>query len=615
MQLDSWIIRQPLAPLFIFLHPFETTLSTYRNCDSMSTPGARRPLHGDSQDPATPTSLPSPLGRGSVPVEPKSEYLRHALDAKRAKQASPSPTPPEARPPPPTTTLNKAPSDPWLDQAKCEGDGPHITAMRRHRRPSDGAVPRPKTQRELQAEMEKLKETIFNLNMKLELIRKQNNDLKDQMEEAQKRVDELEPLGDENFELREENIQLQQTNDTLASKIQEMAEELIELRQRNTKILQIQDESLTHMESQNTALEEAAEIIIRLEDEKNALAQENSNLKDQVATLQTTPTAETYAETDGDAKERCPCRVYSIDESRPSTSHFDSDYYSQPGSPQAKPSKDPLSPVTVSERARSFLAMNKEAARSVQDLKKRSSDASMKGIKPKISIPEVPQIPEAYKQAQTPKTLARQPRRSKLISPTSPALAPDSYVGMQRSPTPRTPTSPAEGLRGLFREGMTLDASVRSNQRSSSGSNSPLETRRMKPSREGDRPTAPVRGSSRHAQTASSAEKLRADTVSETASEARPDQEWATMPSPPSVISEDLTTEPEIICRARWWQGLDKLNNPQRGRAFFPSSARDGARTTSGSLGTPYMEQNFMFNPGENVDQFMRKAMPNRRDR
>lgn len=468
-----------------------------------------------------------------------------------------------------------------------------------------------RTQRELQADTDAMKDALFSLNMKLELIRKQNNDLKDQIEEANSRIEELEPLEEENIELRE-------VNNRLTLKMQEMSDDIIELKDQNKDILQIQDETVAEIEKRNAALQEAADMIIRLEAEKATLAQENSQLKGQVSGFQDQSPAGGYAGTDGSSGGRYPSRVYSIDESRPSTSHFDSDYYSQPGSPQVRTtSKESLPSLAFSERAKNFLAMNKEGVRSVQDLKKRASDASMKKMKPKSSIPEVPQIPDQYQEAQqVPKNIRRTPKRHRNTNPVPNALLAESDSAMNAS-TSMYPPSVQQGLRGMFRDNLTLNTSPRDIRPSSSYANSPLVGRGSLGSRaslpEADRPTPPNRGSSRHAYTSSSNEHLKKDSASDLHTEtATETSEWAELPPPPSVVSEDLTTELDFDRRDGWWKGVAKLHNNGRGRDFLLSDtgteislAGTAART---ALGAPYGEKDFFFNGAEDEEQFMRRV-------
>lgn len=483
-----------------------------------------------------------------------------------------------------------------------------------------------RTQRELQAEMEKMKESLIDFSLKLELVRKQNNDLKDDAEKDKKRIKELEPFEEVNIELRETNHGLTDKVRDLMEEIEDMTGEVEDLRDQNAKFVQIQEESVKHMEQQNAALEEAAEIIVRVEDEKNTLVQENAQLKEQIARLQRTHTAETYnTGFDGSAKDRRPSRVYSIDESRPSTSHFDSDYYSQPASPHVKASKESLPSIALSERAQNFLTMNQDGAKSVQDLKKRLSDASMKmAIKRKESIPDVPQIPSPYQHAKEPaqptKPLTRTPRRRQPKHSLSPALAMDPYAAVNSSTTPTTPTS--DGLRGMFRDGLSLDTSTRNSRPSSSYAKSPLDSKTSKASRESDRIAPPARGSSRHAPTSSSSEHLKTEPSTDAQTEV---SETSELPPPPSLISEDMTSELDAVRRDRWWKNVDRLhsNNVEphsaRQRSFLQSAAVEALRPDAGVRGTgqqPYLQKDFIFNGAEDEEMFLRKAqgyMPRRR--
>ncbi|KAF2678285.1 hypothetical protein K458DRAFT_140062 [Lentithecium fluviatile CBS 122367] len=575
----------------------------------MSLPNSHRPARGSPQTPAT-QSTPS------TPVEPKSEYLRFALDAKRAKNATlQQSTPTSETKPRQPSTLRASSSDPWLDQAKSEDDAAQPTPIRRSRRPSDGGIPRMRTQRELQVETDKMKEVIFSLNMKLELIRKQNNDLKDQVEEANKRIEELEDAEEENHELREKN-------ERLTLKLQNVTEEAVELRDQNFAILKIQEETVANMEKEHSAVEEATEIIIQLEEEKRVLAEENARLKDQLEESQTTSSGAYHTAVDGTTN-KYPSRVYSIDESRPSTSHFDSDYYSQPASPhvKSKSSKESLANIALSDRAKNFLSLKKDGHKSIQDLKKRMSDASLKSVRPVGSVPEVPPIPESYQgppqsqpQEQSKKPASRTPRRSKPFNQLSPAPVGQEGSRQTTNAAPRTPTGPNEGLRGMYRECLTLDTSSYDSQPAPSYNNSPLSTRASRPSCPAERPTPPDRHSSRHATHSSSREQLqnlaKAQFSSESQLEAETEaSEWAEIPPPPSIIS-DLTTELDHDTKDKWWKDVARVQHGAAKGDYALSLAMGGARVAAPRAGMagPYMQQDFFFNGGESEEDFVRRA-------
>ena len=237
---------------------------------------------------------------------PKSDYLRHALEARRANAS----VPPPAEPPPITRSLTSTSlnADPWVEQAVSEEDAPQPAPNRRARRPSDGITLRVRTQRELQSETEALKAAMFNLNLKLELLKKQNHELKDQIDEANKRIEELEPFEDENLDLREDN-------DRLLLRMQDMEEDLIQQRDRNKQLrdeyaemLQIQSDAVSELEKQNGAVEEAADMIYKLEDENALLKKENAKLKEQITNGQAAlnDTAYRHADIDGHSVDRFP---------------------------------------------------------------------------------------------------------------------------------------------------------------------------------------------------------------------------------------------------------------------------------------------------------------------
>ena len=329
----------------------------------MATPNSR----GSARGPAVPRSASvSTLDRVAFSVEPKSDYLRSALEARRAKDTPSTPSPTQSRPLPQrsaSTTIVSA--DPWIEQAASEEDNIQPPVTRRGRRPSESALPRMPTAREQQVENEKLRSELFNSKMKLELLAKQNSEWKDKLDDAERRIEELEPLEEENIDLRE-------ANDHLTLKVHHMDEEIVQLQDANAELLQIQEEAIGGMEKHQTALEEAADVIIRLEKEKAELQAHMAQMKEE---LNSNKSSVDGSEQFHDNFDGQPARVHSIDESRPSTSHFDSDYYSQSeASPQVRPRRINDS-ASYAERAQDYLAKSR---RSVCDLKQRSSDASMK---------------------------------------------------------------------------------------------------------------------------------------------------------------------------------------------------------------------------------------------
>ncbi|KAJ4359765.1 uncharacterized protein N0V89_000321 [Didymosphaeria variabile] len=552
----------------------------------MSTPNR---LPGRASLPHTPVSTPFSRNRTDSFAEPKSELLRNALDAKRQAHITPTPTPPDTRLAH-AETLKSAVSDPWLDNAKNEEDTMKTTPVRRPGRPSEGALPRMRTQRELQAENESLRKAQMDLKLRLEALSDQHNKLRDQNEQYVERIKELEPYAVQVDDLRHANNQL-----TL--KAQDMEDEMSDLRDQNKLILQISEETVAELGQRNEALEEAAELILGLEMGKGDLLEEIEQLKAQATKAQTDVRYNTDACVTANEQPEYPTRVHSIDESRPSTSYNDSDYYSMPASPHGKPSQESM--IFVSDRAKKFIDMKKETQRSTKDLSRRLSDASLKQQKKKKEpMPQVPQIPEAYRQQPITPGPNRAPRRvGSLRTTLSPALAYDPYGTNQTGSAPQTPTG---GLRAHFQNGLTLDTSSRSSRptsQRSSATNSPLSNKSKQSTRGRDAPVAPARHSSRAAHTSYSAEQLRSEYKPEEQSDAGKEMTWEV---PPSVVSEAQTTEMDANYRGPWYNQISSwgTNNPN----ITGADARNVHRSTS------YTEANFLFNPAENEDEFVEKT-------
>ena len=563
----------------------------------MNTPNRK---NGRASLPFTPASTPS-ASRGRIDsfAEPKSELLRHALDAKRAAHSSPTPTPTPT--PAPTesrqTPLEKSKdtvSDPWLDNAKEDEDAVKVTPVRRSRRPSEGPTPRMRTQRELQAENDGLKNAQMDLKIRLEALQSQHNKLLDQAEEDRARIQELESYEEEVFDLRD-------TNAKHVSTVRDMEDELTELRSQNEEILKISEDTVAEIENKEEALQEAAEIILGLEKDKADLLEEIERLKETQRTKsQAAAGYDTNAFAAVHENLKYPADLTSVDDSRPSTGYHDSDYYSMPASPRE--TRSPESMIFVSERAKKFINLKKEAQQSIKDLSRRLSNASLKQDKKKNDpVPKVPQIPEAFKRQPASADSLRTPKRSEPPRVSlSPALSYDPYAMVpDRSSSPQTSSS---GLRHQLQKGLSLDTShYQPASRLSSSTSTPTSNKRSKQSlRSSDAPTAPTRHSSRAAMAAYSAEQLKSEAASqlETHSEAGTETTWEV---PSSAVSEAATTEVDANYRGPWYNQISSWGT--MGRSFMPGQGKKPAQRA-----TSYTEKNFLFNPTENEDDFVEKT-------
>lgn len=508
-------------------------------------------------------------------------------------------------------------------------------------------------------------------NMRVELLRKSNSDLQHDLTEAKERIEQLEPLEEDYHDLQDENYHLR-------NKLEKVGEEMERLKDANDTTWR-NNEELVHSnkqlsalaeqnkelwQSQESALDEAVEYIIKLEAEKDALAAELKPLKERVGALETASPATTFV----DGMDRFPTRVYSVDESRPSTSHFDSDYYSQPDSPYVKPSSASVISFTPSERSKRFLDMTEDRRKSARDLVKRMSVASLKAlsIRSPSPPPAVPQIPEAFQEDKfkaIPKTPA-QHRKGRHVIPLSllkdeAMLSPTRIESLGRS----SPAPHAEGLRGLYRPDRLSRSQTLNDIR-------PLSSRNATPTNHSSfskrrtlvadvSPRIPSRGSSKHVHTDSSSEHLprrtlhhrkhsvadlqcSTDTAESIAESA--DSEWENIAAPhavPAVSENDLTTELDPReDKDRWWRNMDRLTLSQvmaqsridldqgtpasspmtpggrvSGRSLRPveigtsrESVRAGERQIRTTPNTPRHEKDFMFNPAEDEETFLRKA-------
>jgi hypothetical protein len=444
-----------------------------------------------------------------------------------------------------------------------------------------------RTQRELQTENDSLRNVQMDLKIRLEALSDQHNKLRDEVDEYKERINELEPYAAQVDDLRD-------ANNEFSLHVQTMENEITDLREHNQVLLNISEETVAEMGKRDEALEEAAELILGLETDKAAMFEEIEQLKAQAAKNQIDVGHNTNAHVTTNEQSEYPTRVHSIDESRPSTSYNDSDYYSMPASPHGKPSQESM--FMVSERAKRFINMKKETQRSTNELSRRLSDASLKQqMKRQEPVPQVPQIPEAYRQQPVPSGANRTSRQVRSLRTTlSPALAYDPYGICQSGSAPQTPTG---GLRAQYQNGLTLDTSSRhsrSNSQRSSTANSPLTNKNKQAGRGLEIPVAPARHSSRAAHTSYSDEQLR---KAEAQSEAGTETTWEV---PSSVASDDRTTELDTNYRGPWYEQISTWGTAN-GANVPGTGARDGQRVAS-------YESNFLFNPAEDEDEFVEKT-------
>jgi len=608
-------------------------------CD-MATPRSSR---GSSIDHAfTPESHPRTTTSMSIP---KSECLRNALEARRAQKTpvqslpklvladTPVLSAPRAAAPSPLSI--QAPTTPdEFDQFELPEDimTPESPIRRRRHHDKTDMVPRGKTNQELSAEVEKLREELIKQNIRVELLNKSNHDLHAKWVSAKEEVDQLKPLEEENYDLRTDNKRLTEKLaavqhdidhiDEMHDRIDELYAGLEAAEEANdalkievTNLTSLHKEAVTTVQKTEEALVEGVGMIDSLEEEKeilykqvDGLKTESFRLKKEVEDMRTRIAAIESQQVDG-----CnyPQRIHSIDENAPATSHDDSDYYSQPATPRADKDRDAHSIRTLnSARSRQFIEMTKERTRSARSLSKRLSDASLRAasVVSAIQRPAVSDIPEVY-------------------SPVTPRIVDPRF-------RERRYRREADVQQLVARS----DAEIRR-----PATVTPVQTRQAS----GRRPSiptqsaeeivlpAPPRMSSRRAHTTSGDGVLlqSSDGTVERhvfGGKDKPKQEqvpstWTSAHPRASTVSK--LTSPRIdIDQDRWWKDTQKVRPLQTratqrqlsagfasaqgasGSATF--AARMGAASSSGPP-TPVAEkpeQDFLFNPKENEDQFAKKV-------
>jgi hypothetical protein len=375
--------------------------------------------------------------------------------------------------------------------------------------------------------MEKLKEALMTANLKVVLLERHKEESHAKLTSALERIELLEPFEEEVHDLRIENKKLRRRMDNMKEEMARLKKANEDHRKINEELTAIASESAAHWSAHESAIDEAAEHIIKMEEEKAALVKELQELKERVAVIERVSSESPLV----GGLEKYPSRVYSIDESRPSTSHFvDSDYYSQPASPQVKQSSESVKSLVPSERSRKFLDLTEQHKRSARNLVQRMSAASLRALRDATPCPVYEQqIDTVEEEDWTPTPRDATVRHRRGHEAVSPSLMVAAEISPARphtvAPYADTPSHP-DGLRGLYR-----------------------------PDRSGNRRTSNLRSSSGHFQSRTNTDRLAT----------RPQTTYETWQRPISSESEvDLTSVVDPLeDKERWWRSMDRLTLEQ----------------------------------------------------
>ena len=480
-------------------------------------------------------------------IEPKSEYLREALNSRKAK--NPSPVNPLSQP----ATPIEHPGDEWAANAEEEDASGNDTSKRRYRRASEVKEQRPTptrkfTLKEMDSKKDQIEKSNFDLGLRICLLEQHNAKIQKELEEALEKIKAFEGVEDENEELREEN-------DQLRLKTQGLEEDLAAKHDEYAELLSINEELVTEMEKRDAGLEEAADMIYRLEIENVTLKERVANCK---AAIGGNGESDYYStEPEADSPRKRASDLWSIPESRPSTGQRDSDYYSQPPSPQVpatKPQSNSKPVGPYSARARTLIRTTSHGSGSVNELRKRMSLVSVtEDLKSEVVAPLPTQSP----------TLRSSPRISGRFQ--IPVFGPADLRLKLDPPTESRPATPIPdpglGLRDLYKN----SATIKSPQLLESRESSNRSFKDKIPGHSEDACSPPSRTSSKFFTRPAPAYNNR-------------------VPSPTaSLETEYSTTEPERP--PGWWKEYQQWPSP--GNRNYGTGGRD-----------------FMFNANEDVEEF-----------
>ncbi|USP81442.1 uncharacterized protein yc1106_08716 [Curvularia clavata] len=456
----------------------------------MSTPSSRRSSFYGDLLPATPDSPRSSASRsGGFSVAPKSEYLKNAIHARRSQsQTTPTRTPPDLKlksssPAPSAHEVPKPEVSPdiFLQYALSEEQTAPVSPIQR-RRPSDFGYAS-KTNRELSKEVEQLKESLMTANMRVELLDKNRKETQVKLTSALEELERLEPCQDEVQQLRAENQHLKLKMEKMKDEMERLKAVNEDHRKINEELTAIASESATHWSAHEAAIEEAAECIIAMEEEKAVLTKELRELKERVTAIEFASSQSSLIP----GPDKYPSRVYSVDESRPSTSHFDSDYYSQPSSPQVKKEKrssESFKTFVPSERSKKFLDLTEQHRQSARQLVQRMSVVSLRALRDETPCSACEQkmapVQEEEDRSPTPRDPSGRYRGDHQTP--SPSLMDAAEISPSRPHTvaPYAETaSRSGGLRNLYRSDRPLSRRTSEYRPSSTQRRNPTNTDRF----------------------------------------------------------------------------------------------------------------------------------------
>jgi hypothetical protein len=363
---------------------------------------------------SSPLTATTEGGRSDSRSEPRSEYLRKALQDRKDARSRPKPAEEpsnapdrvespllrrRARTPSPVRNLpSPEPSlvgDDWtrdvLEEERPSRSRAPATVRKPRRSSATGlrtseASPFAGTpSKDTQAKLDRLSNENFNLKHRLTL---QQDQVKQLVEKLELALEEIKALRKADEEKEEANKQLQQEVLELEVELDEREAEIHQLQVERTELFSLQDELAKEMEKRDEAIDEATEMIMQAEEECERVKAELEALRqERAATAAATPKEIDSDYYSAEAERDSPWRHA---RTKPSTdsklSAGLSDYYSGPNSPYVQPHSEPLPvvppphlipPECVPERKLGPLS---QRARTIAQQKSISSAALRKRI-------------------------------------------------------------------------------------------------------------------------------------------------------------------------------------------------------------------------------------------
>lgn len=397
----------------------------------------------------------------------KSEYLREALRERKSQMQRPTtPEGPKAKTPAQPPLL----ADEWIQDAEEE----RLRSCKSARRPqysrrssafasygeSPFSVPEPMTTKDQQTRMNQLQNENFNLKLKVDSLERRadkmledHGKVVDELEELRRVRDEKERLEERCSELKKKNDQLAEANARGEVAYNALQHDTDKLEGEKSDLWALNDEISKELVKRQNALDEAVEMIYKLEEEKAALSRQVRECKASVNAIDAPAPSRWNGDSDyysTEAENDSPQRMRTPQLAPGRAAHLSSstsDYHSDVSSPTKAPS---IADYPVSEKAQALKRDSSRGRERATLLRERASLLSLVGLVPADDAPEAAPVRASAAAAAGAASTDEKNARERAFNPVS---LHSSFSSVPTSPVRRDfvrPSKPSRSLRGLY---------------------------------------------------------------------------------------------------------------------------------------------------------------------